>query len=54
MEINLYTWITEFLGEWVADYPYIFGTIEIVIILIALIFLQNMLYALTKFIAGER
>lgn len=48
------TYITELIGEWIGQYPYLKATAEIVFIIIALVFLQNFLYWLTRLISGER
>lgn len=47
-------WILEIVGEWITDYPYLYATAEFLFILIAFIFLSNLLYWLGKLLAGER
>ena len=42
------------MGDWVLDYPYIRGTLEILVLLIAFIFLWNLVYCLFKLISGDR
>lgn len=44
----------ELLGEWINDYPYIKATGYFLFILIAFLFLSNLLYWLGKLISGER
>lgn len=52
--MSLYQWVLENVGVWVADYPYIYASIILVLLIIILVTFQNMLYFLGRFIAGER
>ena len=46
--------ILEIMGEWITDYPYIRATSQFIFILIAFLFLWNLLYWLGKLLSGER
>lgn len=52
--MNLEQFIKELIGEWITQYPYLMGTAEIIFIVIGFVFLQNMLYWLTKLLSGDR
>lgn len=52
--MNLLDFIYQYFGEWIADYPYMVGTIELVLTIIALIFLYNFCYWLIRLLGGER
>ena len=47
-------YITELMGDWILDYPYIRGTLEILVLIIAFIFLWNLVYFLGRLLTGER
>jgi len=47
-------YILELLGDWLEDYPYLRGTADFLVLLIAFIFLWNLIYFLGRLITGDR
>lgn len=47
-------YVIELIGEWIQDYPYLRGSIGAVFIVIAFIFLNNMMYRLGQLLSGDR
>lgn len=52
--MSLLEFIYEYFGEWIQLYPYMVGTIELVLTIIMLIFLYNFCYWLIKLLGGDR
>lgn len=47
-------WIIEYIGEWVLDYPHIYGGIILILLIVIFSVMENFIYWLTRFISGER
>lgn len=52
--MSMLEYIYTYFGDWIENYPYMVGTIQLVIMIIMMIFLYNFTYWLVRLLGGDR